>query len=80
MAETRTIDKKDELKIEDTPKKVRTQSRKAKNDKDINELRSEVQRLVVDIKAGKEPNTSLLGKARREVARALTKLNSNKQN
>lgn len=78
MAETRTIDKKDELKIEDTPKKVRALARKTKSEKGISELRAEVQRLVIDIKSGKESNTSLLRNARKEVARALTKLNSNK--
>lgn len=67
MSEVRTTEKQE-------PK---TKENKASNTKTLKELRLELQKLVLDVRSGKEKNTSLIRRTKKEIARLLTKLKIN---
>ncbi len=67
MSEVKTSEKK-EAKVVD---------KKVSNTKTISELRLELQKLILDVRSGKEKNTSLIKKTKKEIARLLTKLKIN---
>lgn len=46
----------------------------------LKELKAEYERLSMDIKLGKEANTSLARKLKRLIAKEMTKINLNKKN
>ncbi len=54
-------------------KKVSTNS--SSESRSLKELKMEMQKLSLDVRTGKEKNTSLIRKLRRDIARQVTKLN-----
>lgn len=83
MAIVRQAEQKPELKVEDAKvsKPAKTSKKKevaSDNSKSVRELKVELQKLSLEIKTGKESNTSLLRKTRKEIARKLSELNSHK--
>ena len=52
-------------------------AKKATNTKTLKELRLELQKLILDVRSGKEKNTSLIKESKKEIARLLTKLKIN---
>ena len=73
MAIIRKAEEKPELKVEED-----TKAQPVKASKSLKELQVELQKLSLEIKTGKESNTSLLRNTRKEIARKLTELNSHK--
>ncbi len=85
MSQSRTVNKSEEdvLVVEGgkAPKAKKTTKKTApKKDivkewegKTLPELKMELQKLALDVKTGKQKNTSLLGKLRKVIARELTK-------
>lgn len=60
MGEVRTIDRQDQKKL-----------KKAQPKKSLKELRVELQKLILEVGSGKEKNSSLIRKTKREIARIL---------
>jgi len=69
MSEVRTIENKDAKEVKVT--------KKASNTKSLKELRLELQKLILDVRSGKEKNNSLIKKTRVDIARLLTNLRIN---
>jgi len=66
MSEVKTIENKD-AKL----------NKKVESKKGLNELRIELQKLILNVRSGKEKNTSLVKKAKKDIARLLTNLKAN---